>query len=666
MWEHAAAALMLLFEPARLAALFAGLLAGMLFGMLPGLGGVATVSILLPFIYTFDTLTAMAMLLGAISVVYTSDTITSVMVGAPGSPASAPTAIEGYALAKEGKAAQALTVGFLASCLGGIVGAIVLTFAIPIAGPLVLLMGTPELFMFAVVGLYYASSLIGGNLAKGLLAGCLGVALGTIGPAPAAAEFRFTFGQAYLLDGVSLVIVALGLFGIVEALAMLAQGGGIAGSRTVLVEWKSGVTAFWRNRWLVLRGALIGVLGGLVPAVGANASTWVAYAHAVRTTKDKSRFGKGEIRGIAGAESANNATIISDLVPTMLFSVPGGPAAAVFLGALYSFGFYPGPLFVRDHPDVMFLVVWSVALASVAGTLLCFAVSPYIARLTQVRFALIAAPLILVMVLGSFQATNTIGDMIVLCTLGMLGWMMKQGGWPRAPVLVGFVLAGPMEQYFWLTEQLHGWRFLARPGVIAVGLLIVLPMLWRLAKFIRATQAERAQARAQRAGFGDETAPVAADDAEARTIATGRVSTVLSMILLIVFAVGLTQALGFARDARLLPMIAIVPGLGLAILATATDLMRRHWFRRIAGSRSGRIVASELRQFLYLVAYAVCIFLVGFKVATPFYLLWVLLSAARMRLHWAIAYAAVVLAAAWALADLMRLALPPGLLTGLT
>ncbi|MBI2585752.1 MAG: tripartite tricarboxylate transporter permease, partial [Rhodospirillales bacterium] len=330
------------------------------------------------------------------------------------------------------------------------------------------------------------------------------------------------------------------------------------------------------------------------------------------------------------------------------------------------FGFYPGPLFVRDHPDVMFLVVWSVALASVAGTLLCFAISPFIARLTQVRFALIAAPLILVMVLGSFQATNTIGDMVVLCALGMLGWMMKQGGWPRAPVLVGFVLAGPMEQYFWLTEQLHGWTFLARPGVIAVGLLIVLPMLWRLWKYLRASQAERAAARAQRAGFGDETSPAAADDVEGRAIATGRVSTMLSLVLLVLFSIGLWQALDLARDARLLPMIAIVPGLGLALLVTATDLMRRHWLHGIAGSQSGRVVASELRQFLYLIGFAVGIFLVGFKVAAAFYLLWVLLSAARMRLHWAAAYAALVLAAAWMLADLMRLALPPGLLTSLT
>lgn len=345
-----------------------------------------------------DSFAGLAMLLGAISVVYTSDTITSVLVGAPGSPASAPTAIEGHALAKQGQAARALGVGFLASAVGRIGGALVLTVAIPIAGPLVLALGTPELFMLALVGLYYASSMVGPNRAKGLAAACFGLFLGTIGPALAAADFRFTLDQAYLLDGLSLAIVALGLFGIAEVVAMLASGGGIAQGRTVLTDWGSGFGDFWRNRWLVLRSAVIGILGGFVPAVGASASTWIAYGSAMRGAKDKTRFGHGEIRGIAAAEGANNATIISDLVPTVLFSVPGGPAAAVFLGALFSFGYYPGPRMVTDTPELMYLIVWSVALASVLGALICFAITPLIARLTQIPFALIAAPLLLVMV----------------------------------------------------------------------------------------------------------------------------------------------------------------------------------------------------------------------------------------------------------------------------
>ncbi|MEK9723616.1 MAG: tripartite tricarboxylate transporter permease, partial [Rhodospirillaceae bacterium] len=305
MFEHAFTALEILLDPSRLLMLLAGMIAGMVFGMLPGLGGVAAVSILLPFIYLVDSYAGLALLLGAISVVYTADTITSVLIGAPGSPASAPTAIEGHALAKQGQAARALGVGFLSSMVGGIMGAVILLFAIPVAGPIVLALATPELFMFAVVGLYYAASMITKDWAKGLGAACFGLLLGVTGPAPAAADFRFTFEQAYLMDGFSLTIVALGLFGIAEIIAMLASGGGISNEGTVLTRWGAGFSDFWRNRWLVVRGSIIGIFGGFVPAVGASASTWVAYAHARRTTKDKSRFGQGEVRGIAAAEGAN-------------------------------------------------------------------------------------------------------------------------------------------------------------------------------------------------------------------------------------------------------------------------------------------------------------------------------------------------------------------------
>jgi putative tricarboxylic transport membrane protein len=244
MFEHAASALSDLLEPMRLLALFAGMFVGLVFGMLPGLGGIAAVSILLPFIYLLDAYAGLAMLLGAISVVYTADTITSVLIGAPGSPASAPTAIEGHALAKQGQAARALGVGFLASMVGGLVGALVLFLAIPIAGPIVLLLSTPELFMFALVGLFFASSMVGKNLAKGLAAACLGIFLGVVGPATAAADFRFTFGQVWLLDGISLTIIALGLFGVAEVISMLASGGGIAGNRIVVGRFGEGRARF--------------------------------------------------------------------------------------------------------------------------------------------------------------------------------------------------------------------------------------------------------------------------------------------------------------------------------------------------------------------------------------------------------------------------------------
>ena len=485
MIEPALSALGSLVEPTRLLALFGGMIVGLVFGMLPGLGGVAAVSILLPFIYLLDDYSGLAMLLGAVSVVYTSDTITSVLLGAPGSPASAPTAIEGHALAKEGQAARALGVGFLASMVGGLMGALILLFAIPVAGPIVLMLSTPELFMFALVGLVFASSMIGRDLARGLASACLGLLLGVVGPASAAADFRFTFGQAYLLDGLSLTIVALGLFGVAEVVSMLAAGGGISSERMAVTRWGDGVRDFVRLRWLILRASIIGVFGGFVPAVGASASTWVAYGHAIRSSRDRSRFGHGEIRGVAAAEGANNATVISDLVPTLLFSVPGGPAAAIFLGALFSFGYYPGPRMVSQNPDLMYLIVWSVALTSVVGAMVCFAITPWIARLTRIPFAIIAAPLVLIMVIGAYQNTGSMGDIFMLFALGALGWTMKHAGWPRAPALVGFVLAGPMEQYFWLTNQIHGWSWLVRPGVLILGAVILIPVGLSAVRWLR-------------------------------------------------------------------------------------------------------------------------------------------------------------------------------------
>lgn len=638
MIDNALVALDALFDPMRLAALFAGMMVGMVFGMLPGLGGVAAVSILLPFIYYMDDYSGLAMLLGAVSVVYTSDTITSVLLGAPGSPASAPTAIEGHALAKQGQAARALGVGFLASMVGGLVGAAVLFFAIPIAGPIVLLLSTPELFMFSLVGLFFASSMIGKDLAKGLAAACLGLFLGVVGPAQAAADFRFTFGQVYLLDGFSLTIVALGLFGVAEVISMLAAGGGISHQRMEVAQWGEGFRDFWRSKWLVLRASFIGVLGGFVPAVGASASTWVAYGHAIRSTKDKSKFGKGEIRGVAASEGANNATVISDLVPTLLFSVPGGPAAAIFLGALFSFGYYPGPRMITQNPDLMFLIVWSVALTSVVGAGLCFLVAPTLARLTRIPFAIIAAPLVLIMVIGAYQSTSTIGDVFMLFSLGALGWLMKHGGWPRAPALVGFVLSGPMEQYFWLSNQIHGWSWLGRPGVLLIASVIVIPLLLSLIRWLRTRHTPGEE------GPGDEDAPPPDSN---RSIAL-----VLAALALVMFAYALWETFTFNPTSRLMPALAIVPGLPLALWLFVRGIREyENEFARDGG---------ELSVLVVLVTYAVAVWAIGLSIPTVALIAWMLLARAKMRLWTSLVYGAVVFGIVRLLFDVLRGDAPVG------
>ncbi|KZM49775.1 tripartite tricarboxylate transporter permease [Labrenzia sp. OB1] len=640
MIENAVMALDALFDPIRLAALFTGMIVGMVFGMLPGLGGVAAVSILLPFIYYLAPYSGLAMLLGAVSVVYTSDTITSVLIGAPGSPASAPTAIEGHALAKQGQASRALGVGFLASMVGGLTGAAILFVAIPIAGPIVLMLSTPELFMFALVGLYYAASMIGKDLAKGLAAACLGVLLGVVGPAQAAADFRYTFDQVYLLDGFSLTIVALGLFGVAEVISMLAAGGGISHERVKVDHWGEGFRDFWKAKWLVLRAAVIGVFGGFVPAVGASASTWVAYGHAIHSTKDKSRFGKGEIRGIAASEGANNATVISDLVPTLLFSVPGGPAAAIFLGALFSFGYYPGPRMITQNPDLMFLIVWSVALTSVVGAGLCFAITPALARLTRIPFAIIAAPLVLIMVIGAYQSTSTMGDIFMLFLLGGLGWLMKHGGWPRAPALVGFVLSGPMEQYFWLTNQIYGWSWLTRPGVLIIGSVIVIPMFLSFVRRLRAR--------------GRKAEPAPENALPTLNAPSHGIALVLAAIVSVMFAYALWETFSFNPASRLMPGLAILPGLPLALYLLVRGLRGyRNDFSRDA---------NELWVLVALFVYAVAVWAFGLSIPTVALIAWMLLVKARMRIWTGLIYGTAVFAVIRLLFDLLRGDAPVGAL----
>ena len=645
MFEHALSALDALIDPVRLLALFAGMLVGMVFGMLPGLGGVAAVSILLPFVYYLDDFSGLAMLLGAVSVVYTSDTITSVLLGAPGSPASAPTAIEGHALAKQGEAARALGVGFLASMVGGIMGAFILLVAIPVAGPIVLLLGTPELFMFAIVGLFFASSMIGKDLVRGLASACLGLFLGVVGPASAAADFRFTFDQVYLLDGLSLTIVALGLFGVAEAISMLAAGGGISHLPVTVSNWSNGFRDFWKNRWLVLRASLIGVFGGFVPAVGASASTWVAYGHAIRSTKDKSRFGKGEIRGIAASEGANNATVISDLVPTLLFSVPGGPAAAIFLGALFSFGYYPGPRMITQNPDLMFLIVWSVALSSVVGAAVCFAITPVLARLTRIPFAIIAAPLILIMVIGAYQATSTMGDIFMLFALGALGWMMKHAEWPRAPALVGFVLAKPMEQYFWLSNQIHGWSWLLRPAVLVIASLIVVPLLIKLWRAWRDREENRVVDASKVLDLPETT------DRKG-------ISLILAGVVSVAFAYALWEMTGFNASSRLMPSLALLPGLPLALVLLYRSI------QAYPGETDDGF--NEPKILFVLIGYSVALWAIGFSIPTAALLIWMLFFRAGMRPLTGAVYGAAVFVVVWLLFDVLRGDAPVGALIPLS
>src|SRR5690606_14328701 len=343
MIEALATAFVSIFTGANPLYLLLGILLGIAVGIFPGLGGTAGISLLLPFVYGMDPVPALAMMVGLLAVISTSDTFTSVMMGVPGSAGSQATVMDGFPLAKQGQAARALSAAFSASLIGGLFGAVVLSGFILMARPIVLSFGSAELFMLALLGLSMVGVLSGTSLLKGLAASALGLLIGSIGPAPATGEYRMEFGTEYLLDKLPIVVVALGIFAVPEIIDLVRKEGSIAKSASSIGQgWLQGLKDTIRYRWIVLRGSIIGVIVGAIPGLGGSVVDWIAYGNNVQTTKDRENFGKGDIRGVIAPESANNAKEGGALVPTLLFGIPGSGGTAVFLGGLILIGVQPG------------------------------------------------------------------------------------------------------------------------------------------------------------------------------------------------------------------------------------------------------------------------------------------------------------------------------------
>ncbi len=463
------AALQTVLTGSHLLYLFLGVFLGLAIGIFPGLGGIVGLSLLLPFLYGMDPTSALAMLIGLVAVIPTSDTFTSVLMGIPGSSASQATVLDGFPLAKNGEAARALGAAFSASLVGGLVGAVILTLFVLIARPVILAFGSAELFMLTILGLSMVGVLAGKSMAKGLAACGIGLLLGSVGGAPATGEYRMTFDIDYLTDGVPLVVVGLGIFALPEIIDLLRQNRAISKTATLGKGWTDGIKDMIRNKWLCLRCSGIGCMIGALPGLGGSVVDWISYGHAVQTTKDKSRFGKGEIRGVLAPESSNNAKEGGGLIPTLLFGIPGSGSMAVFLGGMVLIGLEPGPAMVGSELETTYTIVWSLALANVIGAGTCLLISKHVAYLTTIRYSLMAPFMVMVICFAAFQATRDLGDLAALFAVGMLGVLMKRFGWPRPAFLIGFVLAGGMETYLYQAVQFDGWGFLIKPGVLIIG-----------------------------------------------------------------------------------------------------------------------------------------------------------------------------------------------------
>lgn len=481
MLEAALEALVIISDPHRLMFVVLGTVLGLMIGVIPGIGGLVGLALLLPFTFAMDPYTALAFLVGVQAVTTTSDTIPAVLFGVPGTTGSAATVLDGHPMAKNGQAGRAFGAAFTASVCGGLFGAVVLAMSIPLLRPFILSIGTPELLVICLLGMTLVVSLSHGALFKGLVAAALGLLLATIGDEAQTGTLRWTFGSFYLWDGLSLVPVALGLFAVPEMIDLGAAKRSIARDNKKVSAWDQveGMKDAFRNWWLVIRCSSIGTFLGSIPGLGANVIDWIAYGYAARAVPGaKDTFGKGDVRGVIASESANNAKEGGALVPTLAFGVPGSASMAILLGAFLIHGISPGPNMLDQDLDITFTLIWTVAIANILGAGICFLLAGQFAKVAAVRAGMLVPLVFGIMAIGAYQGSRDYADLIVLVSFGALGWAMKRLSWPRAPLILAFVLGGLVENYLFISQLRYGFEWMLQP-VPAVILLIIAFLLLR-------------------------------------------------------------------------------------------------------------------------------------------------------------------------------------------
>ena len=637
--------------------LLLGVFLGLWVGAVPGLGGAVGLALMLPFTFGMDPVPAFALLLGMYAVTSTSDSVASIMLGIPGTVASQATILDGYPLAKQGQAARAFGATYAVSAFGGVLGALLLAASLPIIMPVIFAFGVPEFFMLAVLGLTMVGVLSGRSLVKGLVAALLGLLITTVGYAEATGIPRFYFGVNYLLDGVPLIPIVLGLFGLPELMELAVRNTSIARVSDGEDPGRGlirGIRDAIRYRWLTIRCTFLGTYVGMLPGLGAAIVDWIAYGHAVQSAGDKSRFGRGDIRGVIAPESANNAHKAGALIPTVAFGIPGSIGTAILLGALVIKGLRPGPDMLTVNLPLTFSMVWAIVVANVVAAALLMFLARHVHKIAFVPGHLIVPGVITVLLMGTWVATNSMGDWWVCLGFGVLGYWMKQGGWPRPPLILALVLGGLMENNFQLTTQIYGdyeWLY-NRPIVMVIELLIIATIAF-------AVRGRRPGGEVSEAGEGAKRNPL--------------VSVPLAGGLLVAFSVayGITRGFEQAATAQF-PNAILLVALPLAAWVLVGDVLAARGAVGTGGlgnalrAATGKAELGPSARFIALLLAIVGItLLAGQLVALPLFVAGYLVAWGGYGWRVACLYGAVVLAVLWAFyGQLMGLLFYPSLLFG--
>ncbi|TSI09005.1 tripartite tricarboxylate transporter permease [Lysinibacillus sp. BW-2-10] len=467
--------------------IFLGALLGLIFGILPGLGGPQVLALLMPLTFTMDSGQAIMLLISAAAATTFGGSITSILINTPGTPTNAATTFDGYQLTKQGRPGYAIGAAAMASTLGGIFGAIILTMLLPFGKNLVMLFSYPEYFMMAIMGLAMIAIIDKEHMGKAIIAGLFGLMLAFVGLDPVTGIERYTFGSYYLWDGIQLVPMIIGLFAVSEAVALFSQKGTIDDSGgNVKNSYKDvfdGFKSIFQNFKLFLKSSLIGTVIGIIPGVGGSVANYVAYGQAVSTEKNPENFGKGDIRGVIAPESSNNAKDGGALLPTLTFGIPGSLEMAVLLGALTLHGIQPGPRMLLENGNIALLLIYALVIGTVASTLIGVIAASQLTKVTLVKTTYIA-PLILVLaMIGAYASNLMLADVVVAVIFGIIGFFMVRHNYSRIALVIALVLGDLMQRSFHQTIDSVGViGFFTRP--ISMGLFVI-TILVLILPFIR-------------------------------------------------------------------------------------------------------------------------------------------------------------------------------------
>ena len=464
---------------------------GLLVGVMPGIGGKLSVAMAIPFVYGMDMLTGAVFLLTMHAVNGTSGQIASIVFGIPGESDDAATTLDGYPLAKQGEAARALGASITAAGVGGIFGAMVFAVMIPLLQPIVLQFGPSEFFLVAILGISCIAFLSSGRkIVKGLIVGCLGLILSTVGMDPQTGTARYSGDMLFLWDGVNLVAAMLGLFAVPEVIALGARGGSISSvprdeNTFSYRQLLSGVAEVPRHWFLVLRTSVIGALVGMVPGLGGSVAAWLCYGHAVQTSNTPELFGKGAIEGVIAPEAASNSKEGGSLLPTLFFGIPGSSGMAILLGAFLMLGIQPGARLMTEHLEIAWTLIWALVIGNLMAVAILLVLCRWVAVLTFVDGRLLVPFIMAFIALGCYVSAFQWQNLILLVLFGALGYTLMRCGWPRAPLVIGLILGGEAEQSLNLALQLWGFFFFLRPLSLIMIALIFGLMIYAVYRNLR-------------------------------------------------------------------------------------------------------------------------------------------------------------------------------------